>query len=570
MPNSPDPPGRQRSRHAREGASGAIDASLASLDGDRLRRMFAEATSFLRANADAINAINVFPVPDGDTGTNMYLTMRAAVEEAARLDGASAGEVAQAMARGALMGARGNSGVILSQILRGLARLSADLPHFTSADIAAGLDAGCTAAYEAVSRPVEGTILTVVRRAAEAARVRAAETPDLEEALAAAVAAARQAVDETPLLLPVLKEAGVVDAGGQGFYVLLDGALRSLRGEPPPLTAARPGTQIEPSWLAATEVLHDHDESERFGYCTEFVLDGGHISRQELRERMLALGESVLVVGDDGLLRVHLHTRDPGAALTIATSLGAVSHVKVENMEAQLHQFVERHRTPATPELPPGRVSLVAIASGRGLAEALRDVGVHAVVPGGQTMNPSTRDIVDAIEDCPTDEVIVLPNNKNVVLTARQAAQQSSKRVAVVPTHSVPQGIAAALALDRDAPLEENLPRLEEAAAAVRWAEITLAARSTVVQGRPVEQGQPIGIVDGDLTVVEATLEDTVRACLRRLLGPGATLVTLYHGHDISSETAQALGEQLTREFGVEVEVVPGNQPHYPYILSVE
>jgi len=532
--------------------------------------MFAEATSFLRANADAINAINVFPVPDGDTGTNMYLTMRAAVDEASRLNSASAGEVAQAMARGALMGARGNSGVILSQILRGLARLTVDVNHITSADIAAGLDAGCAAAYEAVSRPVEGTILTVLRRAADAARARAQQTPDPEEALAAAVEAARRAVDETPLLLPVLKEAGVVDAGGQGFYVLLDGALRSLHGEAPPPVPTRAGAQIEPSWLAATEVLHEHDESERFGYCTEFVLADAGISRERLRERMLALGESVLVVGDDDLLRVHLHTRDPGAALSIATSLGSVSQVKVENMEAQLHRFVERHRAPEPPGLPPGRVSLVAVASGRGFAQALRDVGVHAIVPGGQTMNPSTRDILDAIEDCPTDEVIVLPNNKNVVLAARQAAQESSKRVAIVPTCSVPQGIAAALALDRDASLEENLPRLEEAAAAVHWAEITFAARSTVANGRRVERGQPIGIVDGELAVVEESIDDAVRACLSRLVEPGATLATLYYGHDVSGEQAQALGERLGQEFGLEVEVVAGHQPHYPYVLSVE
>ncbi len=531
--------------------------------------MFAEATSFLRANADAINAINVFPVPDGDTGTNMYLTMRAAVDEAARLNGASAGQVARAMARGALMGARGNSGVILSQILRGLARLTADLPHLTGSDIAAGLEAGQQAAYDAVSRPVEGTILTVLTRAAEAARNRSDDSADPEGALEAAVEAARRAVDETPLLLPVLTEAGVVDAGGQGFYVLLDGALRSLRGELPAGSGQAAG-QVEASWLAATEVLHEHDESERFGYCTEFVLDGGGLDRQDVRARMAALGESVLVVGDEDLLRIHLHTRDPGAALTAATTVGTISHVKVENMEAQLHQFVERHRAPEPPDLPPGRVSLVAVASGRGLAEALRDVGVRQVVQGGQTMNPSAREILDAIEDCPTDEVIVLPNNKNIVLTARQAAEQSTKKVAVVPTHAVPQGIAAALALDPDAGIDENTAQLEATAAAVRWAEVTQAARPAIVGGRKVGEGEPIGIVDGDLAVTEPTLEATAVECLRRLLHPGSTLVTLYHGKDVPAEEAAALGERLRREFGVQVEVVPGQQPHYPYILSAE
>ncbi len=537
--------------------------TLNALTARQLLNILRGATAFLQRHIDALNAINVFPVPDGDTGTNLYLTMRAALAEAEQAPSDAVGETLEALARGALMGARGNSGVILSQILRGFARAASSRDTLDAETLAAALELGAQYAYEAVSAPREGTMLTVVREAAGAARRHAADDP--EAALEATARAAGEAVERTPELLPVLKEAGVVDAGGKGLSVLLDGALRALRGEPPPEEPAAP--EVDASHVAAAALLARQHDGHPVGYCVEFLVRGQGLDRARLERELSAVGESVLVVGNHDLLRVHVHAREPERALAFGRALGDVTNVKVDDMDAQLHRFVEGERA-GTAETG---VAIVAVARGAGLEEALRSVGVRRVVPGGPTMNPSTREVLEAIESCPEDRVFVLPDNKNVELVARQAAAQSSKQVYVIPTRSVPEGIAAAMALDPDADDETNARRMAEAAASVRWAEVTLAARETSHGGRRIRAGQPIALVQGELTVVADSVEDAVCQAVREMSTQDATLLTLFAGEGVSDEEARSLAERLGERYPqLEVEVVRGDQPHHPYILSME
>jgi DAK2 domain fusion protein YloV len=552
------------------GKDGSPNSSTATSDhnGRDLLEMFAAATSWLERNADAINSINVYPVPDGDTGTNMYLTMRATLEEAYHAKSDDAGAVAQAMARGALMGARGNSGVILSQILSGIADRLSEKESFSGSDFAEALEAASEKAYKAVSQPVEGTILTVMREGAAAAKRKTRRMgSSLKSVLASTVEAAREAVSKTPSLLPVLREAGVVDAGGQGLYIMLEGALRYIRGDvgpPVALTARDP----EASWLAATAALHENAESS-YGYCTEFLVSGENLDSSAILEKMLTLGDSVLVVGDESLLRVHVHTHDPGAALSYGIDLGSVTTVKVDNIRTQAEEFMTRPRPEG--EGPAARVSTVAVVAGLGLEQALRSLGVTATVRGGQTMNPSTEEILAAVEVCPSPEVIILPNNKNVVMSARQAAEHSTKRVEVVPTTSVPQGVAALLALNAEAGLEEIASAMEEARQTVRTAEVTRAVRPTLLGSLRVRRGQAIALIDGQLKVAEESLRGAVRASLGHMITPASGPITLYYGADTSREEAQALADDLAREYpSLEIELVAGGQPHYHYIVSVE
>ncbi len=534
-----------------------------ALDGPLLRRLFADAGDLLRRHIDALNAINVFPVPDGDTGTNMHLTLRAGIDELERTPGDDAATAMRAIAHGALMGARGNSGDILSQVLRGFemalkGRREAGAPALIDAFAAAR-----AAAYEALSEPKEGTILTVIREAAEA--VAAQRPATVDAVLETAVAAAKAAVERTPELLPVLKEAGVVDAGGLGLAVVLEGLLRSLRGEPLDVDLAPQGA-VEADWRSEAATLHraEHGES---GYCTEFIVSGRGLDRAGAGAQLSRLGTSLLVVGGDDLLRVHLHTARPDDALAYGRSLGELSHVKVDNLEAQIRRFV----ADAAPPPIAANIGIVAVAAGDGIEAAFRSMGVTNIVRGGQTMNPSAGEILAAIEHCPADQVIVLPNNKNIIAAAQQAAEQSAKRVAVVPAKSIPQGVAAALALSADATLEENSAAMERALAFVRSAEVTRAVRATTIEGRHVEVGQAIGLVDGALRVVAGDVASAAQQCVAEMLSPDASLLTVYAGEDVRAEDAEALVTRLRERYpALEIELVQGGQPHYPYMLSLE
>ena len=552
-------------------ATPAID----SLDGPALRDLFAAGAGWLERHVDQVNAINVFPVPDGDTGTNMYLTVRSTLEEAQRCAEPGVGAMLSAMSHGALMGARGNSGVILSQIIRGMARVAEGSRALDGAALAQALEEGSSAAYRAVTKPVEGTILTVVRDVAQAAQQKAAsDSPGIPTILEAAVEAGRESVARTPTLLPVLAEAGVVDAGGQGLYILLEGMLRAVRGEPLDMPLAAGTERVGQEWLNITEQLHSTAES-LYGYCTEVLIAGRDLDADAIRSRISQLGDSVLVVGDERLVRVHVHTDDPGAALSHGTSLGSLLQVKVDNIRRQAERFVEMHeeQQPSLelPSVEPEAISSVAVAAGEGLASVFRSFGCTKVVSGGPTMNPSTRDIVEAIDACPTEDVVVLPNDKNIIMAAQQAVELTSKRLRVVPTRSIPQGIAALLVLNQDSDLETNAQAMDEARQGVRTVEVTRAVRSTVLKGVKVREGQIIAIVDDELKLAAQSAEEAAMQSLEELTGDGTSLIALYYGADTTEAQAQALAEELRQRYaGHEVEVVFGGQPHYNYIISVE
>jgi DAK2 domain fusion protein YloV len=538
-------------------------AAIAPIDGEALARAFAAGADALRRQADAINAINVFPIPDGDTGTNMHLTMRAALDDVRRAPSSRACDVASAAAHGALMGAKGNSGVILSQILAGFAVAVDGAETVDARALAGGLERGRAAAYDVVSAPKEGTILTAITAAANAAAASAGESADAS--FAAVVDAVEDAVARTPELLPVLKEAGVVDSGAEGLFVLLEGMLHGFRGEAAAEHVGGFGA-IDASWLSATQRMHGHDGAAS-GFCTEFVVSGAGVDVDALREQLRPLGDSLLVVGAGEVARVHIHTHMPDDALAIGRAAGSVSNEKVDDMEAQFRALASREvaKPPRADAL-----AVVAVGAGEGIEELLRSMGA-AVVRGGQTMNPSAGEIRAAVEATGASNVIVLPNNKNIVMAAKQAIEGLPIEARVIETRSVPEGVAALVALNVESPLDENFDSMRQAAANVRHAEVTLAARATKLGGVSVRKGQPIGIVDGELRVAEDTVGDAVRACVALMAeGREAPLVTLYAGEGEGESSAATAAESLRGQFGVEVEVIMGGQPHYPYLIGVE
>jgi uncharacterized protein len=543
---------------------------IESLTGPELRDLFAAATAWLERNVAKVNAVNVFPVPDGDTGTNMYLTMRSTMEDAERCQDTSAGAMLAAMSHGALMGARGNSGVILSQIISGLARGVDGAETVGPEAFVSGLEQASQAAYKAVTKPAEGTILTVVREVAEA--VAAAGQSDLAALLETAANEAKASVERTPSLLPVLSEAGVVDAGGLGLSVLLEGMLRQARGEALAEVADPGGESVEEQWLAATGARHQ-TEGSLYGYCTELLIGGGALDLESIRGRITQLGDSVIVVGEPSLVRVHVHTDDPGAALSLGTDVGQLMQVKVDNIGKQAERFVELHeqRRDGAGEAQTPSLSTVAVVAGDGMARVFADLGCTRTISGGPTMNPSTREILDAVEVCSSDDVAVLPNDKNIVLAAEQARELTGKRLHVVPSRSMPQGIAALLAINpTETDVSANARAMKEACGTVRTIEVTRAVRSTSIKGVRVKEGDVIGMVDDELTLAAPSSEEAVMRALESLGGTG-TLVTLYYGADIQGNAANKLARNIRRSFSsYEVEVVYGGQPHYDYIVSLE
>lgn len=543
---------------------------IGSLSGAEMRDLFAAATAWLERSVPQVNAVNVFPVPDGDTGTNMYLTMRSTMEDAQRCGDPAAGAILAAMSHGALMGARGNSGVILSQIIGGLARGVDGASTLTPVAFSSGLEQASLAAYKAVTKPVEGTILTVIREVSESVRRAANGRGDIAALLETAVGAAHESVERTPSLLPILAEAGVVDAGGLGLSILLEGMLRCVEGETAEAVAAVPET-VEQEWLAATEARHRTDDS-LYGYCTEVLVAGTKLDVESIRRRIMQLGDSVIVVGEPKLVRVHVHTDDPGTVLSLGTHAGQLMQVKVDNIRGQAERFVEMHeRMRGHEEEPPSSLSTVAVVAGEGMARVFESVGCTRIVSGGPTMNPSTREIVEAVDACPTDDVAVLPNDKNIILAAQQARDLTQKRLHVIGTRSMPQGIAALLAVNPEEDVEASVEAMEQACGTIRTIEVTRAVRSTSLSGVRVNEGEVIAIVDDELKLAAPSAEEAVIQALSDLPEGAGTLATLYYGAETAASAAEALGQRLRQRFtGLEVEVVDGGQRHYDYIVSVE
>jgi uncharacterized protein len=540
---------------------------LDAIDGAALARVVATYRDALRAHQEELNRLNVYPVPDGDTGTNMALTLESVCAElgdAHRMD-----DVCQAVAHGSLMGARGNSGVILSQILRGLADTFRPSESVSVDTLVAALRRASDAAYQAVMRPVEGTILTAVRAAAEAGEsARAAGEERLDALLDRVQRAALDAVDHSPDLLPVLKEAGVVDAGGRGFTLLVDAFLHVVDGRPLP----------EPEIITTPAVVAAHQRGEDnagLRYEVMFLLDADDVTIPAFKEAWDSIGDSIVVVGGDGIWNCHVHTNEVGAAIEVGIEAGRPSKIRVTDLDEQVHE--ERWVRAAAGQAGDDTVSVpvttavVAVAVGDGIGRLLRSVGVQAVVAGGQSMNPSTAQILEAVDAASADSVVVLPNNKNIVAVARQVDELSRSVVGVVPTHSVVEALAALVVYDPDAELEPNLKAMGEAAARVQAGEVTQAVRDSAAACGTISRGDWIAINAGGICAVESTALDAAVALVEQLLNDDSELVTVLLGADARPGDTDRLREHLGLAHPqVEVEVHAGDQPLYPYLIGVE
>lgn len=522
------------------------------------------AAEALKDRRDEVNRLNVFPVPDGDTGTNMSLTMDSVTAEVAKLGpDASLADICHAVTHSSLMGARGNSGVILSQILRGMCEPLAVVDHVDSDLIAQCFERAVSVAFQAVRRPVEGTILTVLRDAAEAARPAADAGADIAGVLTAAVDEAYASVKRTPELLPVLKEAGVVDAGGYGLAILMEGFSAALEG-----TDLR-SFDVTVSTAATTpDMGRDNDwDDQEYLYCTEFLLFGKDLDRVAIEDFMVSIGGSQLVVGSPEELKIHVHTDDPSQALEYALRLGEIAEVHIHNMRRQTRERAESLRVQAASLKPLG---FVAVAAGQGLVDILKSLGVDEVVSGGQTMNPSTAELLAAIDRVPAQAVIVLPNNRNIVLAANQTIGIAAKPVAVIPTSSVPEAYSALLAADPDATIEENVAAMSEAAESVRTGEITTAIKDSKGKAGRIKAGQIIGIVDHEIEVIGDDVPGVAARLLDAIMEDGEA-VTLLAGEDLDDDTLRRIAEQMAAAHPeLEIETHRGEQPLYPLIMSIE
>jgi DAK2 domain fusion protein YloV len=552
-----------------------------TLQGTDLRQAMLGAVAYMELYRDAANALNVFPVPDGDTGTNMLLTLRAGVEQMNKDAGAdTTGEVSESIATGAFWGARGNSGVILSQLLRGFADGIAGTVQIESSDAVAAFRSATDSAYHAVSEPREGTMLSVIRGASDAA-VQANDAGELDVIALwrVAYAGAIEALARTPDQLPVLKEAGVVDSGGLGVVAIIGGALQHLLGETGPaadLGLRSVGGVINPHQTESVAIdsdFLDAHEAEEFGYCTQFVIHGQELNVDELRSGFAGIADSTVIVGGGQAVRIHVHTADPGSALTYGVGFGELDELKIDNMSLQNRDWAAGHRERARPAEIRSGVSVIAVASGRGLADLFQDAGCAAIIPGGQTLNPSASEIIDAAMSAGTTDVIVLPNNHNVILTANQAAEADTGeiRLHVLATRTMPQGTGALLGFNPEVSVDDNLANMESARGAVETLEVTQAVRDSVVDGREVREGEYMAILDGKLAALTATPDAAVREGLQHSAADENSVITLYWGEGASAEAAVALQGELEESYdGAEVDVYEGAQPHYPYLVSVE
>lgn len=544
--------------------------TLERIGAAELRRAVADYYEALRAHQEALNRLNVYPVPDGDTGTNMVLTVKAALDE---LDGcADMASVCRALSHGSLMGARGNSGVILSQILRGLAEAIRDLEVIDGLALARALAAASEAAYQAVMRPVEGTILTVAREAAEAAGAAVGSgSRGLVEVLDAANAAARDALARTPELLPKLAEYGVVDAGAAGFNLLLDALLKVTAGRPVPEPETGPGQARPPAdALAAVGQASGTDELR---YEVMYLLEAPDEAIPAFKEVWAGIGDSIVVVGGDGIWNCHIHTDDIGAAIEAALDCGRPRNIRVTDLREQVEEerWVREAPPEEAPDATPVPCAVVAVATGDGVRRIFRSLGVHHIVAGGQSMNPSTAQLLEAVEAVPADEVVILPNNKNIIPVAEQVDGLTTRTVRVVPTTSITEGFAALMEYDPQASAEENRQLMSEAASRIRSAEVTQAVRDATWPGGTIREGDYIGLTAEGIRACAPDLVAATVALLDGIVGPGAEIVTLIEGEGATPAATRRIAQWVAdHRPGVQVEVHHGGQPLYPYLIGVE
>ena len=526
-----------------------------------LRTLINAGVGWLERHYEEVNMLNVFPVPDGDTGTNMLLTLRNAYQEVAAQEGASAGQIAQRLKYGAVMGARGNSGTILSQIFAGFAAALGEDAEFNTKSAATGLQNASEFAYRAVQKPVEGTLLTVIREIAEEAQVVQTETENLVVLLQRIVTRGWHSVRHTPELLPVLKQAGMVDAGGTGLAYFLEGMLKYLQGADISSTAEglTPAAPVDVMLMNA----------EDYNYDVQFLIQGENLPVETIRHDIEAMGDSGVIVGDASLVKVHIHVDDPGIPISYGVKHGALLDVVVENMQAQV---AARQKQPTFKQVQPGDIAVIAVAPGHGLARVFGELGAAGIIQGGQGSNPSTEEIVAAAHATQTNRVIVLPNNKNIILAAEQAAKHSNSiEIAVVPTTSLPQGIAAMLDYQSEGEFSAVVQQMHAAHQHVITGQITRATRSAHLNDLTIEIGQIIGLLDNDLRAVGDDIGQVAQALLQEVNLQDAEVLTLYYGAEVREENANMLFTTLGKAFpDLEIELVYGGQPHYFYILGIE
>lgn len=560
------------------------------LDGTRFQQMVLSGAALLNKNAKIVDSLNVFPVPDGDTGTNMNLTLTSGVEELSQKGSPLIGEAAASLARGLLMGARGNSGVILSQLFRGFSKSVAGNNQIDAKQFAEALKAGVDSAYQAVMKPVEGTILTVAREAAETA-VRVARTEsNIVEVMEKTYEQAKKSLAKTPDLLPVLKEVGVVDSGGQGLVFIYEGFLRALRGEN--LDADEVKRQVSTTAASMDQLVaeqhnaqvHMKTEDIHYGYCTEFMLWLTHSTEPNkkpfiesaFRAQLDTMGDSLLVISDDDVVKVHIHAENPGSVLNFAQQYGSLHRIKIENMREQHANILrEEEQKKAVSENSTAKAKvpygIIAVAAGDGIADIFRSLGVQKVVQGGQTMNPSTEDFVNAIKDLHAEHIIILPNNSNIIMAAQQAASLTDVPTIVIPTKSVPQGMAALVSFNGGESLQTNEEAMTAAAQHVKTGLVTNSVRDTKMGDIEIREGDYIGIAEKEIVAASEDMETTTKQLLQSLIDEDTGVVTIIYGEGASNEQAEMISRFVESHYpDVEIEVLSGGQPLYPYIISVE
>ncbi|HAY84439.1 MAG TPA: hypothetical protein DCY42_05810 [Chloroflexi bacterium] len=540
------------------------------IDGQAIKDLTAAGMAWLNTNKQTVNALNVFPVPDGDTGTNMMLTMQSAFEEIENSPETHAGKMLASVAQGALMGARGNSGVILSQIWRGIATAMKDQPHLSGEYLAKSFSSARETAYKGVVRPVEGTILTVVKDVAIATDKALSNSNDPIEILEVAVAAAAKSVEHTPELLPVLKEAGVVDSGGKGFFFLLEGMLRWINGE----ALDTPIAEVKPlDALQLDNTLEAIEEGQDYEVVVDFRPTGA-LNLQDFYSRLEEMGTSIQVGEGEGMYRMHIHVPTENRYLPIdfCMDIGTVTNVAIENLLAQMADIEQKAATKLElTTIQPGQIATVAVAPGHGIAKVFASLGVAAIIEGGQTMNPSTQQIMAAFENLPTNHVIILPNNKNIILAAEAAAELTVKDVYVVKSRTVPQGLSAMMRLAPEGDLQQVAQDMENALEEVQTAEVTTATRNVEIDGVKVKEGQIIGLQNGKLVVATPSLEETCLSLLEKFDMDSYELITIFYGNNIKKDQVDEIAEKIQEAYpDHEIELQEGGQPHYQFIISIE
>lgn len=554
--------------------------SVQTIDAKMLQKMFLAGAKGLEAKKEYINELNVFPVPDGDTGTNMTMTIMAAAKEVANLQNPTLTELGKAISSGSLRGARGNSGVIMSQIFRGFVKELKGLDIIDVTALGNGVQHAAETAYKAVMKPKEGTILTVAKAGADKSMdlLVNGDTDDIIKFCDEVAAEMEGALLQTPELLPVLKQAGAVDSGGEGLMTFIRGALDALKGKATDFTVnTGTATRVVNGSVGASE-----EEDIRFGYCTEFIImleRGEDVVESQLKEYLQKIGDCVVVVADDDIVKVHVHTNDPGLAIQKALTYGSLTSMKIDNMREEHQEKVIRDAQKASEsasapkkEEPRKENGFIAVAAGDGLADIFRDLGVDYVIEGGQTMNPSTDDVLSAIEQVNADNIFVLPNNGNIILAANQAKNLTEdKEVYVVPSKNIPQGIAAMISFVSGRSAAENAESMEEEMQLIKSGQVTYAVRDTNMDGKDIKQGDFMGLTDKTIVSVGSDLQGTAKELIESLLDEDSELVSLYYGSDATKEQAEQLAEDIEKTHeDVEVEVQYGGQPVYSYFISVE